>query len=71
MAFLLVTGLAQGLKIADVIYATFGHRDDVINLQLGLRSRFTAAMTLIVISLKDVFSNFWWNNYPLFTNHSI
>jgi len=51
VALLLVTGLAQGLKIADVIHATSGHRDDVINLQLGLRSRFTTATALIIISL--------------------
>jgi len=51
VAFLLVTGLAQGLKIADVIHATSGYRDDVIDLQLRLRSRFTTATALIVISL--------------------
>lgn len=71
MAFLLVTGLAQGLKIADVIHATSGHRDDVVNLQLGLRSRFTTATALVVISLKDVFSNFWWDCHPFFASHLI
>ncbi len=71
MALLLVTGLAQGLKIADVIHATSGHRDDVINVQLGLRSRFTTATTLVVVSLKDVFSNFWWDNHSFFANHLI
>jgi len=51
VALLLVTGLTQSLKIADVIHATPGHRDDVINLQFGLRSRFTTATALVVISL--------------------
>jgi hypothetical protein len=71
VALLLVTGLTQGLKIADVIHATSGDRDDVIDLQLCLGSHFTAATALVVVSLQDVFSNFWWDNSPFFANHSM
>lgn len=62
MALLLVTSLTQGLKIADVIHATFGHRNNVIDLQLGLRNRLTTATALTIISLQDVFSDFWRDN---------
>jgi hypothetical protein len=54
--FAAVAGATEGLQVADIVAAAAGQGDDVIDRQLlGLAT----ALTLVVISLKNIFPNFF------------
>jgi len=51
IAFTHVTGLAQGLKVTQIVGATACEGDDVVNLQVG---RLAATLALMAIAVQNV-----------------
>lgn len=56
-----VTAATEDLQIADVIAATLGQGNNVVNRQLGVLCRFAATLTLIVVALQQISSPLRWN----------
>jgi hypothetical protein len=56
MFFLAIAGTTQGLEVANIVAATCSEGNDMIYRQFG---SFSTALTLMIVSLKYIFSNFF------------
>ncbi len=56
MFFLAIAGTTQGLEIANIVAATCSKGNDMIDRQFGSLS---TALTLMIVSLKHIFSHFF------------
>jgi hypothetical protein len=59
MFFLLVAGVAQGLQVADVVGSSGGNGDDMVDVEFCFSLGLTAALTLVFVAVKYIFSDFW------------
>lgn len=59
--FLLVTGAAKGLQIADIILTATSEGDDMVNGEVSFQVSSAAAFALVVIALKNIFPHHDWN----------
>ncbi len=56
MFFLAITVTTQGLEVANIVAATCGEGNDMIDRQFG---SFSTALTLMIVSLKYIFAHFF------------
>ena len=56
MLFRTIAGTAQGLKVANIVAATCGEGNDMIDRQFG---SFSTALTLMIVALKYIFTHFF------------
>ncbi|WP_431628767.1 hypothetical protein [Alkalinema pantanalense] len=57
IAFLGVAGTAEGLEVAEVVAATVGEGDDVIDFEFGVWASFATAFALVVVAIEDVLAH--------------
>ena len=53
----LVAGLTEGLEITDIVGTAISKRNNVVDRQMALYARLSAAFALIMITLKNIFSD--------------
>ncbi len=53
----LVAGLTEGLEVTDIVGTATSKRNNVVDRQMTLYIRLSAAFALIMITLKDIFSD--------------
>ena len=63
VSFLLITGAAESLQVADVVLTAMSKGDNVVNGEVIYVS-LTTAFALIAIALKYIFPHLGWNANP-------
>lgn len=61
VCFLLITGEAKSLQVADIILPTTGKRDDMVDSKISFWGCFSTALALVFVALENILPNFWRN----------